>query len=380
MGWGAGFKDFHDFHERSVPYAVSSGSPEVTAKVTVLEDLTSVPDGFFDAEAKGSDPQPLTTILLDETALRKNLMPAESMAWPPLQNGPLEGNVTTEVVADREGRVREIGSMVSENSAINDAGRQHILAMRFTPFIVNGVPVQAMSQITVPFRTVRPAGTEPFESARTYFERGRRVSFPAGGAGSPYILRAEFETGIKAEIAKGRYQDTWLSDTRWRRDAWLENSHYARSRDGDQFFQESDGPQAGVLQLLFRIMEPIPATDTFQEADWRIKRDNVNGISSLRVLTGYESPEGKLDPEQGRGYWFDDNGLLLKTIFNGVESQRSDFQNFAGVKVAHRVDVLKDGRLAMRVSVTDIAAPGTLAADTFKLKDESRPRFTSEVR
>jgi hypothetical protein len=71
----------------------------------------------------------------------------------------LEGNVTTDVVVDREGKVRELGSVISENSGIVEAGRRRILAMRFTPFMVNGAPVEAMSQIRVPFKTVRPAGS-----------------------------------------------------------------------------------------------------------------------------------------------------------------------------------------------------------------------------
>jgi hypothetical protein len=36
-----------------VARTVSVGSPEVTAKVTTLEDLRDVPPGFFDAEATG---------------------------------------------------------------------------------------------------------------------------------------------------------------------------------------------------------------------------------------------------------------------------------------------------------------------------------------
>jgi hypothetical protein len=69
----------------------------------------------------------------------------------------------------------------------------------------------------------------------------------------------------------------------------------------------------------------------------------------VRVLAGYESPEGNLDPEQARGYWFDDAGLLVKTFFNGIETRRSDFEEFAGVKTARRIDVLKDGKLAMGI-------------------------------
>src|SRR5207302_8437345 len=137
----------------------------------------------------------------------KNLLPAEPLAWPPLQDGPLEGNVTTEIVVDREGKVREFGPIISENNGICDAGRERIQVMRFKPFLQNGVPVQVMSQITVPFKTVRPAGSEAFDSARTYFERGRKVSFLAAGTNKPYSLHAEFEAkGSEGKVDKGHYE------------------------------------------------------------------------------------------------------------------------------------------------------------------------------
>jgi hypothetical protein len=381
FGWGGEFRDYQSFHSRMIARTVNVGTPQITAKVVILEDLGDVPPGLFNAAAQGGDSHPLQTLLIDETSLRKNLLPADSAPWPALQDGPLEGNITTEILVDREGKIREFGSIVSENSAINDAGRQRILAMQFKPFLQDGVPVQVVSQITVPFKTVRPAGTETFDSARSYFERGRRVSFPAGGAGSPYILHAEFETGTKSGTATGRYEDTWLSETQWRREAWLGDSHYVRSRNGEELYQLAEGPQVAILQFLFRVMEPIPATDAFQEADWRIKRDTVYDVRAVRVLAGYESPDGKLDPEQARGYWFDDSGLLLKTFFDGVETRRSDFQEFAGLKVAHRIDVLRDKHLAMLIRVKEITPPGNTQAVVLDLKGHSWQRaFTSEVR
>lgn len=204
---------------------VNAGSPQVTAKVTVLEDLGEVPAGFFDTGAAGADPQPLRTVLLDETTLRKNLLPEEPVAWPPLQDGVLAGNVTTNVVVDREGKVRELGSIISENSGVNEAGRRRILAMRFKPFVMNGVPVQAVAQITVPFKTTRPAGSEAFESARTCFERSRKLSFLAAGSDKAYVLRAEFEAKTSEGIIdKGHYEDTWLSNSQWRREASIGKS------------------------------------------------------------------------------------------------------------------------------------------------------------
>jgi hypothetical protein len=233
----------------------------------------------------------------------------------------------------------------------------------------------------LPFKTVRPAGVENFESARTYFERGRQVGFPAFGNGKPYVLRAEFEAGTKTGVARGRYEDTWLSDSQWRREAWFGSSHYVRSRNGDKTYQLAEGPDVGLLQFVLRALEPIPATDTFFESDWRVKRELFNGVQTIRVLSGYESPEGKLDPEQARGYWFDDSGLLLKTYFGGLESRRSKFEEFGGTKVAHLIDVLRDGQLVMRVEVTEAAPVGVVPADAFELKGHAWQRaFTSEVR
>jgi hypothetical protein len=346
LGWGGEFKDYTSFHGRMVARTVSVGSPQITAKVMILEDLGQIPAGLFDASVNGGDPQPLQTILVDETSLRKNLLPMEPVVWPPVQDGPLEGNVTTTIVLDREGKVRQIGAVISENSGVNDAGMQAVAAMRFKPFLNDGTPVQVMSQITIPFKTVRPAGGETFESARTYFERGRHAGFPAAGSGAPYVLRAEFDArGSTGTLEKGRYEDTWLSDTQWRRDAWFGKSHYVRSRSGDKTYQFAEGPDASLLRTVLKMLEPIPALDTFTESDWKIKRDTANGIRSVRVLAGYESPEGKLDPEQARGYWFDVTGLLIRTYFRGIETQRSEFVDFAGVKIAHRIDVLKDDKL-----------------------------------
>ena len=380
--WGRDFKDYVDFHGRKIARTINIGSPQVTAKIATLEDLGDVPTGFFDATAPGGDPQPVRTALIDEIALRKNLIPADAQPWPPLQDGPLKGNVTTTVVIDREGKVRDVGSIVSENSAINEAGRQRILSMSFKPFMQDGVRVQVISQITVPFETTRPTGSEQFDTARDYFDRGSKISMPAFGGITPYVLEAEFiAIGHEGTRAVGKYEDTWTDATHWRREALFGTSRLVRTRNGNKRYQLFEGSDAGLLAFIFKTVEPIPATDTFVESDWRIKRDKVDGVEAIRVLAGYESPEGKLDPEQARGYWFDNSGLLLKTYLSGVESMRSRFEDFGGMKLARQIDVLREGKLAARVSVTEIAPTGAQPEDTFKLKGHDWQRgFTAEER
>ena len=136
FGWGGGFKDYQNFHGRKVARTVSWGSPEVTAKITTLEDLPAVSPDFFDAAAKGGDPQPLRTELIDEVSLRKNRLPAEPTAGYRFRR-IARRQLTTEILVDRERKVREFGPIVSENSGINEAGRLRIQAMRFTPFLQN---------------------------------------------------------------------------------------------------------------------------------------------------------------------------------------------------------------------------------------------------
>lgn len=202
------------------------------------------------------------------------------------------------------------------------------------------------------------------------------------GSDRPYQLRAEFDAiGSSRQPDKGEYQDTWISNTQWRREASFGKSHYIRSRNGDQRYELAEGPDANLLRFIFQVVEPAPATDGFVESDWRIKRDLVNGIPAIRVLSGYESPEGKLDPEQARGYWFDSAGLLLKLYLHGPETYWSDFQPYGSMNIAREVDVRKEGQLMIRFQIKDISPSPTEPDDYFRIKHHEWKRvFTAEER
>jgi hypothetical protein len=382
LGWGGSYKDYKSFHGRMVAQTVSVGSPEVTAKVTMLEDLRDIPPGFFNAEPTGRDIALLNTVVVEETSLRKNLLPAEPVEWPALKDGPLEGAITAKIVVDRTGKVRELGTILSDNPGLSEAAGKAISSMQFSPYLQDGVAVQVVSRVTMPFKTVRPEGAETFDSAHDYFERGRRVSFPAAGNGPGYVLRATFQAKVTAgTVEEGQYVDTWKSDDEWRREATIGRSKFVRARHGETCYLLSEGPDAGLLSLVLKAIEPIPAIDTFVESDWRIKRETVDGAKTIRVLAGYESPEGTLDAEHARGYWFDENGKLVKTYFQGMETQRLEFAEFSGAQVAHKIKVFHNGALGMLIRVTEVSAAGTVPDNTFKLSGHEWKRaFTDEVR
>jgi hypothetical protein len=320
--------------------------------------------------------------VVEEILLRKNLLPEEPVAWPAIKDGPLEGAITTKIVVDRMGKVRELGSILCDNPGLSETAGKIIGSMQFNPYLQDGVAVQVVSRITMPFKTVRPAGAEAFDSARNFFERGRKVSFPAAGNGPAYILRATFQAKVAAgTVESGQYVDSWKSDGEWRREAMIGKSRFVRARHGEKRYLLSEGPDADLLRVVLRVMEPIPAIDTFVESDWRMKRETVGGLNSIRVLAGYESPDGELDPEKARGYWFDESGKLVKTFFRGIETRRLNFEDFDGVQIAHEIRVLHEDHLAMLIHITEISAAAPISEDLFDLhRHEWKRAFTDEVR
>ena len=154
VGWGGMYHDYQSFHNRVVGRTVSVGSPEVTAKITVLEDLKDPPENLFDTGAS-SDPL-LKTVVVPEMELRKSLLPTNGPSeWPPVGAGPLEGVTICDVTVDRDGRVREVKTPVSDNPGLNHAFVDKVMSLRFSPYVVDGRAVQVVSTITMPFKTSR---------------------------------------------------------------------------------------------------------------------------------------------------------------------------------------------------------------------------------
>lgn len=385
FGWGFQNKNYASFHNRLIAREVANGGlgPEVTAKIVALEDLSSVSSssGLFDTTRPDSDSNPLRTTPIDESILRKNLQTTATPTWPSLKDGPLEGALTTEIIVDRDGNVRDIGTLVSDNPGLDESARAYILSLRFQPHLIDGEPVQVLSQITLPFKISRPAGVETFDSARNYFERSRKLTSPAAGAvTTPYILHATFETATQNGVQQGQYTDTWLSASQWCREATLDKSRFARCHNGDRWYLLSQGDHAQILQIVLKAIEPLPTIDTFVESDWRIDRQVVDGASLIRIASGHESADGVLDP-QSRGIWIDANGLPIRCHFRGLDVINSQFKDFDGVQVARQVRIFAKGKLALQIHVIQVESPVDLSAAVFTLSGHDWKReFTDESR
>jgi hypothetical protein len=380
LGWDGEFLDYDNFHGRMVARVVHVGEPEVTATVMKLEELKDVAPGFFDVEKKGGDTQLLRTVVVDETRLRENLLPMQPVEWPPVKDGPLEGIASAQVAVDRNGSVREVTSIVVANPALKDSTARAIAKMQFKPYLQDGVPVQVVARITLPFKTVRPSPPEKFESPSMYFERARNLSFPPTVAGAPCILRARFQMKTAAGNGEeGHYVNTWISANQWRQEATIGASRYILTQSGEQRYELAEGPDEKLLRLVFALMVPIPEPDAIAGPHWRIKRETVDEVSTIRLLAGTEHPDGT--PDNAVGFWFDANGRLVRTYFEGIDARRSEFEYFSGVEIADHIRVTYKDTLASSIRVTQMLRAVEPLPSIFELPGHELVRKAStEVR
>jgi hypothetical protein len=154
-----------------------------------------------------------------------------------------------------------------------------------------------------------------------------------------------------------------------------------RSQVGEKHYVLTEGADGGLLRLVMQVTEPIPAGDKMTESDWRIRRDPVNGIKAIRVFRGPEGPNGELEAGKSQGYWFDDSGQLVKSYTAGFEVRPSLVEAYSGVQVARRIDIVKDGKVGMRIVVKEIVPVHPAASKNFRLSGHEWQRaFTAEVR
>ena len=377
-GFSAELSDYASFERRNVARTI--GSDDITAKITILEKLGEMPKDFFDTNLPNGDAQPIVMITLTQAELEKNLINS-NFQWPPVENGPFEGLAGTEITVDRAGKVRELGMLTPENPGLKNAAESGLRSLQFKPFVRDGVPVEVTGRFVVRFKTHRAAGEENFDTAKNYFLRGRQANYLAAAAKAPYHLSAEFTVGTASGVQTGKYEDTWINATEWRREASIGNSDVIRTQSGDHYYRSADGSDSSILLVILHILEPIPAEDTMTESDWRIRRDVVEGAKTIRVARGQEDANGDLKQSNAEGFWFDESSHLVKCVVDHLEIRLTNLEQYDGVSVPRLIGVYQGGKLAMRIHVTEIVTADPARGHDFKLKGHEWKRaFTAEVR
>jgi hypothetical protein len=262
---------------------------------------------------------------------------------------------------------------------VNIAAIQYLKDLVFKPVIRDGASVQVVRRIAIPFSLKRPEGFVDLGTARQNFETGRRWSTPAAAGVGAYELKAQFTVGTTSGPQTGTYTDTFLDAKHWRRQVVFGSSVAVRSRDGDQYYWKHEGTVAGVCGLVLEAVEPIPTLDTMTESDWRIRREDLNGISTVRV---YRGGEPEVDLSHANGYWFDADHRLVQALYNSTFFTYTNLQAFAGGSFPRLIlGRSHTGALGLKIEVQSVNTPPEIAKNFFKVPgSEWKRQFTAEER
>ena len=162
IDWDVALHDFADFHGKQIARrltAQSQGGPQLTAKITLLEDLAGSASTSFLIRKPTPVKKQLRIVVVSEVQIRRLILKAPQPKWPAVQTGPLSGAMVMRIVVDREGSVRSVDDFFSDNPALQQAAQEQIMQWKFTPYLDQGGPVQVISILTLPFTTTREEPT-----------------------------------------------------------------------------------------------------------------------------------------------------------------------------------------------------------------------------
>ena len=150
LDWDVALHDFAEFHGLQIARRLTAQAgrgPTLTARVTLLEDL-SLADRTVLRIAKATPPnQQLRVVVVPELQLRKLLASSIKPSWPETTK---PGAIVMRIVVDRGGQVRSVDDVYSDDPAAQPAAEAAVLQWRFRPYMDHGAAVQVISTVTLP--------------------------------------------------------------------------------------------------------------------------------------------------------------------------------------------------------------------------------------
>ncbi len=160
IDWDVSLHDFADFHGKQIARrltAQSKGGPQLTAQITLLEDLSAADSKLFTVHKATPLKKQLRVVVIPELELRKLSLHTPAPHWPDVATGITSGAMVMRVVVDREGNVQSVDDFFSDNPALQQAALKQLIHWRFRPYLVQGIPVQVISTLTFPFSVSQAA-------------------------------------------------------------------------------------------------------------------------------------------------------------------------------------------------------------------------------
>jgi protein TonB len=137
---------------RSLGNEVAVANPQLALPVGSTNSLDyNLPLGNPNSSNIGGPRRPVNISHLSEGAIIRRVLPT----YPPLAKlARIEGAVVLEAVISRSGRVENL-RVISGRPILAGAATDAVSQWQFRPYILNGAPVEVLTQITVEFKLNR---------------------------------------------------------------------------------------------------------------------------------------------------------------------------------------------------------------------------------
>jgi TonB family protein len=368
---GVEFGDYRVFAGKTVPRTLTvwpgGSASDAKATVSVLEALKTDDSIFTVAQDTGFGSR-LRFESVEESALAPE--PSNSQpTWPVLHNFPESGIIAINITLDRTGAVREVGTALSRNVAVEHPAIDQIRKWKFQPVLHDGAPVQVTTVLTLHFESkMELAGANganvPAKPFRERIEKSRAATDPRTEGAPPFHLQAT----IQFDAAHGSYEETWLTPLKWRREIHLGSVSALQARNSDRIYTQRKGDDFALRPVDFTldlIDGHLPFTGSgFREGDWGQSAVEISGVPLVRVARGEVDDQNR--PKTGQAFWFDADDTLLADFVQPFTTTYSQFQPWGAKQVPRHFQSMFQGK-PLFLNVESIESPANVDDSQFAL-------------
>lgn len=186
----AQFTDYKEYRNKKVPRLITVAPEQgvrLMARVVELSELRHPDESLFAISESTPAKDRFYSVRVREQDALSRLLNSPEIAWSPISDGQISGNFSLMLYMDKQGTVKEIWRLSSDNPFPQEQACKELMQWRFKPLERDGAPAQMEALLTFHFDTTHQAGFTVLSN-----EQGRKLAISKA---EPHFLQTKFPKG-----------------------------------------------------------------------------------------------------------------------------------------------------------------------------------------
>lgn len=191
----AEFTDYRSYKNRQVSRLIKMTpfkDVHLEAKVNQLSELRDREDSLFVIPPSASSNNWAQSIRMRQQDALARLVNSPDIKWDPVHDGQTTGNFSLMIYMDKQGNVREIWPLSTDNPLAQEQALSEVRQWKFKPMVLNGTPVQMETLLTFHFETSLEAGVVVLSNSEA-----RKLAITKS---DPHFLRTKYSKGTEFTV------------------------------------------------------------------------------------------------------------------------------------------------------------------------------------